>query len=169
MSHQVQNPVRTALLNARLAAASPFERYCYQRRLAPVPAPPATVVAFVRDNAGLPIEQLWEAVQQITQSHLEIGLADPVAGPATEEISLLANIDPPNSWPKAEKERFKALPYDLQLYMVEREMQRDREVRRIQNDLAKTRQQLTALQNIVTGKADNSVTTEIKTGTDASA
>jgi len=168
MSHIVQNPVRAALLNARLAAASPFERWCYMQRVQHLPAAPANVAAFVRDQAARPIEEIWEAVEEISQSHLANGLADPTAGgPVADVMNELSKLDAPKSWPKEMKARFSTLPYDIQVYLAAREKERDTAVRRAQNSAADAQQKLTSLQKIVTGKADNSVTTEIKTNTDA--
>lgn len=56
--------------------------------------------------------------------------ADPDANPP---------IEPPSSWTKEAKERWNALPPDTQAYLAEREQQRDREVRRIQNEAAEVR------------------------------
>jgi hypothetical protein len=45
-------------------------------------------------------------------------------------------IDPPRSWTKEAKERWQSLPRDTQTYLAEREQERDREVRRSQNEAA---------------------------------
>lgn len=45
-------------------------------------------------------------------------------------------IEPPRSWGKLEKIAFLRLPLDLQAFYAERERNRDREVRRCQNDRA---------------------------------
>jgi len=72
-----------------------------------------------------------------------IGLADPtLGGVVTEAVSDLAGIDPPRSWPAAHKQRFKSLPYDLQVYVGTHEAQRERALRRAQNEAARARQQL---------------------------
>jgi hypothetical protein len=53
-------------------------------------------------------------------------------------------IEPPRSWTKAEKERFSTLPRETQEYLAEREQERDREVRRSQNETAEKLKGLTA-------------------------
>jgi hypothetical protein len=53
-------------------------------------------------------------------------------------------IEPPRSWSKDEKERFKALPRETQEYLAERETERDREIRRTQNEAADKLKGLTA-------------------------
>ncbi len=45
-------------------------------------------------------------------------------------------IEPPRSWTKDEKERFKSLPRETQEYLASREQERDRELRRSQNEAA---------------------------------
>ncbi len=164
------NPVREALLHARMQAASPFERWCIPRRIQPMPVAPTHVAAFVKDShPTLPIEKIWEAVQEVSQSHLANGFADPTAGGIVAQvINEIASIDPPRCWKKSDHDLFHQMAYPLQRRVVDRENRRDLEVRRLQTELATTRQQLTALKHIVRGKSDH-VTTEIKTSPDASA
>src|SRR5437588_150606 len=59
--------------------------------------------------------------------------------PATEPP-----IEPPRSWTKDEKERFKTLPRETQEYLASRETERDREIRRSQNESADQRKALDA-------------------------
>jgi hypothetical protein len=62
----------------------------------------------------------------------------------TDEPTDLPPIDPPPSWTKDEKARFKALPRATQEYIAERERARDAELRRGQNDVAEERKALAA-------------------------
>jgi hypothetical protein len=55
-------------------------------------------------------------------------------------------IAPPRSWGHAERVAFLKLPRDLQLFYSQREDQRDREVRRCQNEAAKARTALAETQ-----------------------
>jgi len=61
--------------------------------------------------------------------------AEPAAQPA---------IEPPRSWTKEAKERFNSLPRDTQEYVAAREQEREREIRRSQNDAADSQKALTA-------------------------
>jgi hypothetical protein len=64
---------------------------------------------------------------------------DAAPAEATEspaEPAELPPIEPPRSWSKDEKERFTSLPRDTQAYLAERETERDREIRRTQNEAA---------------------------------
>jgi hypothetical protein len=142
------NPVLAALAQARMRAAPMFVKWCELNGRSPCPAAPADVARFVFDCAALGIERLWPAVQEISKLHSSVGLADPTSsGVATAAISDLAGIDPPRSWPDDRKYRFRSLPYDLQIYVAAHELQREKALRRAQNDAAIARQKLTASQH----------------------
>src|SRR5437764_1181432 len=64
--------------------------------------------------------------------------------PAAEPL-----IEPPRSWTKDEKERFKTLPRETQEYLAERETERDREIRRSQNEAAEKLKGLSAKEQAV--------------------
>jgi hypothetical protein len=145
------NPVLAALAQARLRAAPMFARWCELNGATFCPATPATVARFVRDCGALGIERLWPAVQEISRLHASLGLADPtLGGAAADAISEFAAISPPRSWPDDCKQRFKSLPYDLQVYVAAHEARREKALRRAQNDAAITRQKLTASQQAPT-------------------
>ena len=141
----ITNPVLAALAQARMRAAPMFVKWCELNGLSPCPAAPAHVARFVVDCAPLGIERLWPAIQDISRLHVSVGLADPtLGGVAAEAISDLAGIDPPRSWPAGHKQRFKSLPYDLQVYVASHEAQREKALRRAQNEAANARQKLAA-------------------------
>jgi hypothetical protein len=56
-------------------------------------------------------------------------------------------VDPPRSWGKEEKQRFLQLPPDLQRYYAEREKQRDRHLRRAQNEAAEARKRVAEIES----------------------
>jgi hypothetical protein len=139
------NPVLAALAQARLRAAPMFTKWCELNGLSPCPAAPAHVARFVADCAPLGIERLWPAIQDISRLHALAGFADPTLGAvAAKAIGDLAGIEPPRSWPADYKERFKSLPYDLQVYVAAHEAQREKTLRRAQNEAASARQKLAA-------------------------
>jgi hypothetical protein len=75
-------------------------------------------------------------------------VADPtLGGIVAAAISDVAGIDPPRSWPGDRKQRFKSLPYDLQVDVADHEARRERAVRRAQNEAAIARQKLAAFQH----------------------
>lgn len=141
------SPVLVALAQARTRAAPMFARWCELNGARFCPAAPADVARFVAECASLGIERLWPAVQDISKAHVALGLADPtLGGAAGAAISAISGIEPPRSWPNDRKQRFKSLPYDLQVYVGAHEAQREKALRRAQNEAASARQKLTALQ-----------------------
>jgi len=139
----IVNPVMAALVQARLRAAPLFARWCEREGAVFCPAPPATVVRFIKAHAGLGIKQLWPALQDVSRLHASVGLADPtLAGSVTAAIYDITKVAPPRAWPAGWKDRFKALPYDLQTFIADHEAARDKALRRAQNDAAAARQKL---------------------------
>jgi hypothetical protein len=138
------SPVLAALAQARWRAAPMFARWCELSGVSPFPAAPAAVAKFVTDCASLGIERVWPAVQEISNAHIALGLSDPtLGGGAAAAIDELAGISPPRSWPDDRKQRFKSLPYDLQMYVAAHEERREKALRRAQNEAAAARQKLT--------------------------
>jgi hypothetical protein len=133
-----------------------FARWCELNRVPPCPAAPSAVARFVVDCAALGIERLWPAVQEISKMHVSMGLADPtLGGPAAVAIGEIARILPPRSWPDRYKARFRSLPYDLQVYIAAHETQREKALRRAQNEAAIARQSLAASAVIQRNKDSN--------------
>ena len=141
------NPVLAALAQARMRAAPIFARWCELNESSFCPAAPADVARFVSDCASLGIEPLWQSVQEISKFHTSLGLADPtLGGPVAAAIGAAAGIAPPRSWPDRWKSRFRLLPYDLQVFVASHEAQREKVLRRAQNEAAAARQKLAACQ-----------------------
>jgi hypothetical protein len=137
------SPLLAALAQARLRAAPMFARWCELNGTTFCPAAPATVARFVKDCGALGIERLWPAVQEISRLHTSLGLADPtLGGTVADAISEIAAISPPRSWPDDCKQRFKSLPYDLQVHVAAHEARREKALRRAQNEAAIARQKL---------------------------
>jgi hypothetical protein len=61
-----------------------------------------------------------------------------------DEPDTAPPIDPPHSWSKDARERWQTLPRDLQEYIAQREQERDRELRRGQNEAAERLKTLSA-------------------------
>ena len=134
-----------ALAQARMRIAPMFTRWCELNGFSPCPAAPALVARFVTDCAPLGIGRLWLAVQDISKLHVSAGLADPtLGGLAAKAISDLAGMDAPRSWPAEYRQRFKSLPYDLQVFIAGHEAQREKALRRAQNDAAGAKRRLAA-------------------------
>ena len=139
-------PLLAALAQARRRDNSMFGNWCELNGIAGCPAAPAAVAKFVADCAPLGIERLWPAVQEISAAHASFGLADPtLGGIVAAAINDVAGIAPPRAWPNDGKQRFKSLPYDLQVYVAAHEARREKEIRRAQNAAAVARQKLVQL------------------------
>lgn len=141
------HPLLNALAQARRRDAPMFVRWCELNNVIACPAAPTSVARFVSDCAPLGINRLWPAVQDISRMHASLGLADPtLGGPAADAMSAVAAVAPPRSWPGRLKERFCALPYDIQAYLAAHETQRERALRRAQNEAASASRKLAALE-----------------------
>jgi len=159
----MRSPVLAALAQARMRAAPMFAKWCELNDVCFCPAAPAAVAKFVADCASLGIERLWPAVQQISQAHVALGLADPtLGGVAAAAISEVGGINAPRSWPDDRKQRFKALPYDVQIYIAAHEVQREKALRRAQNEAASARQRLAAGQHGQSGTTPEIAAKETK-------
>src|SRR4051794_35215905 len=134
------NPVLAALTQARHRAAPMFARWGELSVASVCPAAPAVVARCVAGCAALGIARLWPAVQELSRLHMSGGLGDPtLGGDVATAISDVAQIDPPRSWPVDQKQRFKSLPYDVQVFVAAHEKQREKALRRAQNDAAAAR------------------------------
>lgn len=136
-----------ALAQARLRAAPMFARWCEINGAVFCPAAPATVAKFVTDCGSLGIARLWSAVQDVSKTHVTLGLADPtLGGIVAAAISEVARLAAPRAWPDDFKQRFQSLPYDVQLFVVEHETRREKALRRAQNEAAVLRRKLAAVE-----------------------
>lgn len=150
------HPLLTALAAARLRDAPVFVKWCELNGVTACPAAPASVARFVTDCASLGMSRLWPAVQDISRMHVSLGLADPtLGGAAASAMSAVAAIPPPRSWPGPFKQRFAALPYDIQVHLASHEAQRERALRRAQNDAASARRTLAAFEAEAKGGTTN--------------
>lgn len=141
------HPLLDALAQARRRDAPMFVKWCELNNLVACPAAPASVARFIADCASLGVNRLWSAVQDVSRMHASLGLADPtLGGVAAAAMSAVAAVPPPRSWPRPFKERFGELPYDIQDYLAAHETQRERALRRAQNEAASAGQRLAALE-----------------------
>lgn len=76
--------------------------------------------------------------------------ADPVASDHAPDPADEPSVEPPRSWTKEAKERWQSLPRETQEYLATREQERDREVRRGQNEAAENRKAFEAERTAVT-------------------
>lgn len=137
------NPVLAALAQARARAAPLFAKWCELNSAPFCPARPADVARFVSDCRSLGVDRLWAALQEISKCHASLGLADPTLWePVATAFVEVSAIPPPRSWPAEQRQRFKLLPYDLQVFVSAHETRRERALRRAQNEAAAAKRKL---------------------------
>ena len=121
---------------------SMFEKWCSLRGESAIPASPTIIARFIADIAPLGIDRVWPAVLEISRAHYTVGLPDVTNSfPVASAINALSKLEPPRSWPAAEKPRFLTLPYDIQLTISKREADRDHQIRTMQNEFAKLKKE----------------------------
>jgi len=92
-----------------------------------------------RQDAALRADELGAPGEPSVKSEGKTERADPDSDLRADAGSELPIIEPPRSWTKEEKERFYSLPRETQEYLANREQERDREIRRSQNEAAEAR------------------------------
>jgi hypothetical protein len=124
-----------------------FAKWAALNGVQALPASPAAIGKFVDDIAALGIEKVWDQVQQIVREHYVRNMPDPCTGmtPSTEAINRISGMKPPRSWRADAKSEFMWLPYPVQFEINRREIDRDREVRRLQNEVAELKKHAAAV------------------------
>ncbi|RZM98714.1 hypothetical protein CWO91_36820 [Bradyrhizobium genosp. SA-3] len=123
-----------------------FQNWCTLNGVQPVPVAPHVVARFIADITPLGIDKVWPAVQEISRTHYTVGLADPTLGhPVATLVTEIGAVEPPRSWDKEHKLRFKSLPYDLQLYIAAKEAQREVTMRRVFSERDNLKNELKAI------------------------
>jgi len=142
---------------------SAFSAWCEMMNVRSCPARPAVLAGFIVElSRTIPAADLIKAAADIADWHLLFGLANPAATPIVlAALDDIATVEPPRSWPKEQKHRFRALPHDLQIYIAKREKERDRVLRRAQNAVARDKQKHTAAAETVADKTVSTASTEI--------
>jgi hypothetical protein len=128
-----------ATISAREAARSLASFRLKQREgegeAAPAAAvPPANESADAAASADAASPSESETPGEGTPQETESQTTAEAEPPANE-----APIEPPRSWTKEARERFASLPRETQEYLAQREQERDRELRRAQNESASER------------------------------
>ena len=135
-------------VNAALGPAPPdvhrperFIRWCEEQGLPWRPASPSAIAKFILGFTKLGI--VMDEIRSISAAHCSIGQPDPCASwQVNEALCRLTKVEPPRSWPAAEKSTFLTLPAELQKYLIPREKDRDATVRRLQTEVAELKKQL---------------------------
>jgi hypothetical protein len=116
---------------------APFIEWCRVANVRHAPAKPITIAAYILDQAGAKPVRLMEQIGAIESLHAHFGFANPVATLLVRfAIADVLNIEAPQSWRQAEKLLFAALPEEIRITVFRREQERDKALRRKQNELA---------------------------------
>ena len=119
----------------------PFIAFCNERKVRYCPATPFTVAAYVEGLKGLGIGGIPDLLQAVAELHDQCAHSNPVSTHpvrlALEELAT--NTQAPRSWLKEEKQLSWPLPADVRIAIARRDQQRERELRRMQNELAETK------------------------------
>lgn len=120
-----------------------FVDWCKARGCTAYPTQPRLLAEFVSENANLGIDWAMRAIEETVTFNLELGLANPAATPAViAALDKVELIERPRSWPKEQWPHFRLLPHATKKYVVARELDRDREIRRMQNSNAALKKEL---------------------------
>lgn len=131
-----------------------FSDWCSLRGETAIPASPTIIARFIKDIAPMGIGRVWPAVLEISRAHYIIGLPDSTQSfPVASAINELSKLAAPRSWPDPEKARFRTLPYDIQLVISNREADRDKQIRQMQNEFSKLKKESHASTAPVTNAA----------------
>jgi hypothetical protein len=119
-----------------------FVEWCGDEGVRFCPARPSTVAAYLYSRKLQP-DGMLDALRVISRQHDRHGLSNPCATTIVRATLELAVEDkPPASWRKAEQETWEFLPVEIRQAVARRESQRDKEIRRAQNENAELRKKL---------------------------
>ena len=130
-----------------------FNKWCAKRHARRCPSRPATIALFALEQAdmGVPIDVILAQLSAIEAMHDKFSLPNPVRTAAVHHtLETLIKVDPPRSWPKAERAMFRLLPADVQHIIGRRENDRDNEIRRLHSKVAKEMELLRSSNNTET-------------------
>src|SRR5690348_13622793 len=122
--------------------AAHFVLWCEQLKVRSCPAKPTTVAAYVQWNTdqGVQPEKIIAALSAIEALHNCFGAANPVATVIVDNVlESIIDVKPPRGWRKEEKFSFALLPAMVRAAIARREEDREKEIRRLQNQTAQER------------------------------
>jgi hypothetical protein len=134
-----------------------FQHWCLTKGAPALPAKPTTVAAWVLSRRPQDEQQTRITVAAIERAHDIAGLANPVATFAVRfALSKLSAIPSPRSWTKPEQLMFAGLPLEAQGVIARREQDREKVMRRAQNEASELRRLLA----VAVPKTSDNTTTE---------
>src|SRR5262245_49822244 len=107
---------------------TPFVQWCDATGVRACPARPTTVAAYLQTklDEGIPPERILRTLSGIAAAHNAFGFADPTHTTVVANVlEGVTTVEPPRSWPKAEKLSFNLLPPDIRAIIAKREQERE--------------------------------------------
>lgn len=134
----------------------PWLTWCKDKSVRHAPAKAWCCAAYILDRhkLGATEEQILGELSAITRLHSKFKLSDPVTGPVHAALERIIEIRPPR-WPKADQIAWSMLRAQIRLAIATREAQRDKELRRIQNEHAEWKRNHDAAKPVETEKVSN--------------
>lgn len=119
---------------------APFQQWANERNVRHLPARSAVVATYVLEIAHRGEEVVLPFLRALEAQHNAHSLSNPVATHAVNTVlDQIIKTEPPRSWPASEKVAFSLLPVPIKNIIAKRELDRDRDLRRKQNQIAAQR------------------------------
>ena len=122
---------------------APFVQWCASANVRHLPAAPATCATFIlsQSTVGVAPERIAATAQAIELLHDHYGQSNPIQTRAARWAleQVLPQTDAPRSWPAAEKAQFAHLPVQIRNVIANREQDREKTLRRAQNEAGELR------------------------------
>ena len=133
---------RPALAKDVLERLNIFGKWCEARSVRKCPCKPHVLASFCisQHQMGAAPQVILALLAAVEALHDHHGLSNPVRTSAVRAaLDTIIKIDPPRSWPRADRILFAELPPDIREITARREQQRDKALRRLQNEAAERR------------------------------
>jgi hypothetical protein len=122
-----------------------FIAWCADNGVRHCPAKPATVAAYLMENRTQH-DLLLDTLAAISRLHDKFNLPNPCATATVRTVlELSTDNTPPRSWRQDEQQLWAFLPVEIRHIISRRELNRDKEVRRVQGELGNVNQELITL------------------------
>jgi hypothetical protein len=123
-----------------------FAIWTASRGVRKCPARPATCAAYclAQHEMGATAQAILAMLAAIEAIHDHHNLPNPVrTAIARAALGMIVKVDPPKSWPAADRVLFAQLDPAIRQIIADRERDRDRALRRLQNEAAESRKAAT--------------------------
>ena len=135
-------PPKTSLSADVLARLDIWGKWTASKQVRKCPAKSHVVAKFVIEQSelGASPQIILALVDAIAQLHLYHELSNPTVTPWVHHaLNMVVRTDPPRSWPREDRVLFATLDPAIRRIIADRERDRDRELRRLQNAAAEVR------------------------------